>query len=113
MTKKTDLEKEHKRKDAVELLRLAGVLDDVDDDVAELCIKLMPEGKDKLISMAELMSGVQDIKKGFADNLKKVRDDIIGKLGCVNTSNNTSYTTLIEAKRIIEKEFEECCGGLK
>jgi hypothetical protein len=45
MTKITDLEKEHNRKDAVELLRLAGVLDNIDDDVAELCIKLMPKGK--------------------------------------------------------------------
>ena len=55
-------EDEYKRKDVQEILRLAGVLDTIDEDVADLCIKLMPKEKDHLISMAELMEGVQKIK---------------------------------------------------
>ena len=58
-------ETERKRKEAVEILKLVGVLDNIDDDVAELCIKLMPKGKDKLISLADLMKGVQEIKNKF------------------------------------------------
>lgn len=61
--------KERERKGAIEILRLAGVLDNVDDDVASLCIEIMPKGKDQLISMADLMAGVQKIK----DKLREFR----------------------------------------
>ena len=67
-------EEEHKRKDAIEILKLAGVLDNVDDDVAELCIQLVPKGKDRLISLGDLMTGVQKIKDDYK---QKVRDAII------------------------------------
>jgi len=60
-------EKERQKRDAIEILKLAGCLDNIDDDVAKLCLKVMPKGKDKLISIADLMNGVQEMK----DKLKK------------------------------------------
>lgn len=64
--KMSEIEKERKERHVVELLKLAGCLDEVDNDVAELCIKLIPKDNKQLISLAELMEGVQKIK----DNLK-------------------------------------------
>jgi hypothetical protein len=63
---------------AVEMLRLAGVLDEVDDDIAELSIKIMPKGKDKLISVSDVMVGVQGIKNKlnnkWRDKIRKLKE---------------------------------------
>lgn len=61
MVDKKRLKEEQDRKAGVEILKLAGCLDDTDEDVAELCIGLMPKGKDQCISMADVMEGVQKI----------------------------------------------------
>jgi len=62
-------EKERKRQNVIEILKLAGCLDNIDNDVADLCLKVMPKGKDKLISIADLMSGVQKIKNKLKKSL--------------------------------------------
>jgi len=56
-----NIEKERKKRSPLELLKLTGCLEEVDDDVADLCMKLVPND-DKLISLADLMEGVQKIK---------------------------------------------------
>ena len=59
---KNKIEEERIRKGVKELLKLYGVIDDIDDDVFEECIKLMPPDDEQLISMVDLMKGVQKIK---------------------------------------------------
>jgi len=61
---------ERKRKEAQEILKLAGALECVDDDVSDLCLKLMPKNDEHCISMAELMEGVQKIKNTLIQNYK-------------------------------------------
>ena len=73
MSKET-IKEERKRKYAQELLRYAGCLEDVDMDVADLCLKIMPKGE-HLISLSDLNYGVQKIK----NTLKKDRDEILRK----------------------------------
>ncbi len=71
---KESIKEERKRKQAQEILRYAGCLDDVDRDVADLCLKIIPKGE-HLISLSDLTYGVQKIK----NNLKKDRDEILRK----------------------------------
>ena len=54
--------------DATEILRLAGCLDDIDQEVAEECLKILPEEGDK-ISVADLMEAVQRLKKKWQQPL--------------------------------------------
>jgi hypothetical protein len=123
-------EKEHKRKDTIEILKLAGVLEEIDDEVADLCIKIMPKGNDKLISMADLMKGVQKIKNHLTQqkqviSREKLRTIMINKgyniisvpsgkgLMIRYTKNKIPYSTVIsefELEDIINKTKQKGVG---
>lgn len=68
-------EDERKRREATEILKLAGCLDNIDDDVAQLCLELIPKEKDRLISIAELVEGVQKIKNKLKESLSQSSAD--------------------------------------
>jgi len=81
LKEKETIEEERKRKSAVEILRYAGCLDDVDNDVAELCLKLVPKDG-VLISLADFNYGVQKIKdtivdeqRGKVEQLKRMKEE--------------------------------------
>lgn len=94
-----DIEEERKKREPAEILRLSGCLDNVDKDVANMCIKILPKGK-QLISVSDLMEGVQDIKnklKQTPKDLKKVKlKDLIMKYGGAITKSEGDMDVYIK-----------------
>jgi len=60
----TKKEYEQTQNTSVDLLRLAGCLEKVDDDVVKLTISLLPK-KGESISLKNIMMGIQKIKDNF------------------------------------------------
>jgi len=77
-------EKERSVTFGAEILKLAGCLDDVDKDVAELCLKVMPKDG-HLISLADFMKETQKMKNKLSKSLSKTTYDKKG-----HTSHNSS-----------------------
>jgi len=65
-----EIEKERKVKYGTEILKLAGCLDNIDEDVAELCLKVMPKDG-QLISMADFMTETQKMKNKLIESISK------------------------------------------
>lgn len=64
------------QKKATELLRLADCLDNIDNDVSEQCLAIMPK-EGNLISISDLMESIQKMKrKWIAEAKKAVFDDL-------------------------------------
>lgn len=110
-------EEEHERKDAQEILRLAGVLDNIDEDVADLCIKIMPKGNDKLISMAELMDGVQGIKEKLMQSLSTSNEgtELKFKVSSAKASDKPCPNGCMYSRSMNQKYPRKCiiCGAIE
>lgn len=70
--KKETIAQERKRKSPGEILKLCGVLEEVDVDVADVCMSVVPKDG-KLISLADLTKKVQAMKYKWK---KEVLNDI-------------------------------------
>lgn len=93
--KETKLKKAQSKinqKKTVELLRYANCLDGIDDDVANLCLELIPKDKTNLLSVADLNTGMQKIK----DAMCKTKDKEIQSL----------KQRIKEFETELDKEFE-------
>lgn len=87
-------------KQGAEILRYAGCLDDIDDDVAELAVGLIPPG-DGRISMADLTIGIQKIKDELLEKQEEttlLRFDLYR--GSPRNKNRKKITTWQEAENL-------------
>jgi hypothetical protein len=95
MEKKKDiLEKVKKIRDAgrgAELLKFLDATGRVDEDVADLCLALVPKEKDVLLSLSDLMDGVQDIKNRLKAEQKKEIKELKEKAKTLITAVKEDY----------------------
>lgn len=100
MVSQEEIEKERQAKAGAEILRYAGCLDNVDNDVAEAVIKVMPK-EGHLISLAELTEEVQKIKNGYKKQVREAINEVM---------NGHVTATGFQRHRIVFEELEKELG---
>lgn len=100
-------------KKAVEMLKLAEVFVNIDDDVIELCLSLYPKDESKLLSMADLVKGVQDIKNKLKSLQSCSEDNRVDDSKTIDEAQQYGQDTLCVLCNH-PKSFHlhnDCCGS--